>query len=144
MHPYPGLPALIVDDEPSTRFLLREVLESLGMVVTEAVDGADAIHKSLLSRYTLTTMDILMPNVNGLDAIHALRMVDPTCRIVVVTSCTEPDLPQALRDLDVPLLVRKPIRVDTLHTAIHQALGSAASPAHLTPWGQSESRPFNE
>jgi CheY-like chemotaxis protein len=119
-----GKQALVVDDEPSTRILLREVLEGLGMRVAEAVDGADAIHKSLQTRFDLTTMDIMMPNVNGLDAINAMRMVDPAYHIIVVSSMNDEVYRQAARDLGVLHFVPKPISVAALREAVHAEMNA--------------------
>ena len=125
MRMYTNKSALVVDDEPGTRLLLREALETLGMTVTEAVDGSDAIHKSLLSPFELTTMDILMPHVNGLDAIRAIRMVDPAQRIIVVTSCKEHAMLEAIRALHVAQIIHKPIRLQEFMAAVHATLAGA-------------------
>jgi CheY-like chemotaxis protein len=122
MRTFPGKHALVVDDEPSTRTLLREALRELAMDVWEAVDGADAIHQSLNNYFDLVTMDILMPNMHGLDAIKAMRMVDPTVRIVVVSSCRDRKTNQAVHNLDVPHIVHKPVRLDEFYQAIENLM----------------------
>ncbi len=122
MLPFQGKRVLVVDDEPSTRLLLREALEVLGMEVTEACDGAEAIYHSLQNTFDLTTMDIIMPNVDGLDAIRAMRMVDPNYRIVVISSCQDPEHTEAVRALGVHQSVPKPIRIPQLHQAVHAAM----------------------
>jgi DNA-binding response OmpR family regulator len=122
MKPFDGKRALVVDDEPCTRPLLREALEAVGMEVAEAVDGADAIHKSLETHFDLATMDIMMPNVNGLDAIRAMRMVDPTYRIIVVSSTIDDQHRKAIRELGVPQLIPKPVGFAELHEAVRVAL----------------------
>ncbi len=137
MRRFPNQLALVVDDEPSTRTLLRAALEEIGFAVTEAVDGADAIHQALLAPVDLITMDIMMPNVDGLDAIRALRTVDPECRIVVVSSCCEEAILTAVRELTVPHFVRKPVQVDDLYAAVDAELSTV-------PSGAAEAEPGDE
>jgi two-component system chemotaxis response regulator CheY len=120
-----GKRVLVVDDEPSTRLLLREAFGALGMQVTEAVDGADAIYQSLQTPFHVTTMDIMMPNVDGLDAIRAMRMVDPTCRIIVVSSMQDEPHRAAVRTLGVHQFVAKPIRLAQLHEALEATLAES-------------------
>jgi len=135
MPEFTGKTALVVDDEASVRLLLREALEELGLEVSEAVDGADAIEQSLETQFDLVTMDILMPNVNGLDAIRALRMVDPDYRIIVVSSCTEEKYLRTVRELGVADFIPKPVRLAELYAAVRRLLpadrpSSAARPPH--------------
>ncbi|MBN1343461.1 MAG: response regulator [Phycisphaerae bacterium] len=127
MCPYQGRSVLVVDDEASTRLLLRAAFEDVGMQVTEAVDGADAIHKSLEAEFDLTTMDILMPNVDGLDAIRAMRMIDPGYRIIVISSCEEPEVREAARELGVPSFLGKPIHLTALYQAVSAELSREES-----------------
>ncbi|NLX12606.1 MAG: response regulator [Phycisphaerales bacterium] len=117
--------ALVVDDDASTRLLLREALESMGLLAEEAADGAEAIHAYIENEFDLVTMDIMMPNVNGVDAIHALRMVDPGCRIIVITSCTDEHLSAQVRDLNVPWVIRKPIHLSEFYAAVRNALSGS-------------------
>ncbi len=125
MKPIHNGKVLIVDDDSSTRLLLREALESQGLLTEEAADGAEAIHAYLRNEFDLVTMDIIMPNVNGVDAIHALRMVDPGCRIIVVTSRTDAQLCADIRDLNVPWVIRKPIHLSELFAAVSCALSGS-------------------
>ena len=127
MRRYEDVRALVVDDEASTRLLLREALEDLGIAVTEAVDGADAIYKSLMTEFDLVTMDILMPNVDGMDAIRALRTVDPQFRIIIVSSCQDEHYRQAARELGVPHFLNKPIKLAELNRAVQDELARPRS-----------------
>jgi YesN/AraC family two-component response regulator len=82
-------------------------------------------------------MDILMPGVDGLDAIRAMRTVDPDCRIVVVSSCTEEHYRNAVRALCVEQFVVKPVRIDRVQDAV------AAEMARPSPSSVERAAPFN-
>ncbi len=78
---------LIVDDAAFLRKKLRDMLEKNGYdVVAEAADGAQALTEFNAKRPEITTMDITMPNVDGLKAIQGIRKVDPRAKVVVVSA----------------------------------------------------------
>ena len=59
---------MVIDDEPSIRGLLREVLERSGHTVVEAKDGREALDLYQKQKADLLIMDLLMPEVDGLEA----------------------------------------------------------------------------
>ena len=83
MHPS----ALIVEDEPVTRKLLRELLLNSGLEIDEAVDGEEAIAKLSASRYSVILLDIVLPKLSGTHVMDFLREEDPDSleRVIVVT-----------------------------------------------------------
>ena len=83
MHPS----ALIVEDEPVTRKLLRELLLNSGLEIDEAVDGEEAIAKLSASRYSVILLDIVLPKLSGTHVMDFLRDADPDAleRVIVVT-----------------------------------------------------------
>jgi len=79
--------ALIVEDEPVTRKLLRELLLNSGLEIDEAVDGEEAIAKLSASRYSVILLDIVLPKLSGTHVMDFLRDFDPDLleRVIVVT-----------------------------------------------------------
>jgi NarL family two-component system response regulator LiaR len=79
---------LIADDHAIVREGLRGLIESEpGMeVVAEAENGAQAIELVAAHQPDVILLDLLMPEVDGLAAIDAIRMQDPKARILVLTS----------------------------------------------------------
>src|SRR4051812_46130916 len=67
------LRALIADDEPGIRALLRAVLELDGWEVRDAVDGEEAVAMAEAYRPDAILMDLMMPITNGIDAVHRIR-----------------------------------------------------------------------
>ena len=65
---------LIVDDSRTSRKILRTILESAGHeVVGEAVDGVDGVNKFRELSPEITTLDITMPNMDGLEALKEIK-----------------------------------------------------------------------
>ncbi|MDQ1373245.1 MAG: hypothetical protein QOJ09_583 [Actinomycetota bacterium] len=78
---------LLVDDEPDIRTLFRLRLRAGPFeVVAEAIDGLIAITLAEITRPDVILLDIDMPALDGLTAIHQLRRVSPASRIVVCSS----------------------------------------------------------
>ena len=67
---------LIVDDEPSVRALLRDVLELEGHRVTEAPDGMSALALLEVWRPALMLLDVMMPGMSGIEVLKVVR-ADP-------------------------------------------------------------------
>ena len=64
---------LVVDDETIQRELLATVLESEGFSVVQAAGGREAIQIAIAIKPDLVLLDLMMPDVTGLDVVRALR-----------------------------------------------------------------------
>ena len=83
MHPR----ALVVEDDPTTRRLLHQLLLNYGCDVDEANDGEEAIEKLTGEKYGVVLLDIVLPKMSGTDVMDFLRAHDPETleRVIVVT-----------------------------------------------------------
>lgn len=85
-----GLPirVLLVDDHPLFRDGVAALLavQSDVTLVAEASDGREAIDQFRQHRPDITLMDLQMPEMNGVDAMIAIRQEDPSARIIVLTT----------------------------------------------------------
>lgn len=76
---------MVIDDEASIRHLLREVLEKAGHRVVEAQDGREALRLYQKDKADLVIMDLLMPEVDGLEATLKLTREYLDTRIIAIT-----------------------------------------------------------
>lgn len=78
---------LIVDDSKTSRKILRSVLEENGHeVIGEAVNGEDGIEKFKSLNPELTTLDITMPVMDGLEALRQIMDYDKSAKVIMVTA----------------------------------------------------------
>lgn len=108
---------LVIDDDASTRKLLRQELEAKGYVVREAKDAADAIAQVQQIKPDLITLDVVMPDVNGYVLAAILRNDPLTANIPIIMVSVLDDKDTGLR-LGADRYITKPINMDML---IHDA-----------------------
>lgn len=78
---------LIVDDAVFIRLTLKLMLEKNGyQVAGEAVNGSEAILKYKELRPDLVTMDITMPQMDGITSLKAIKRIDPGAKVVMITA----------------------------------------------------------
>jgi two-component system chemotaxis response regulator CheY len=99
---------LIVDDAMIMRKMIRDVAVSAGWeVVGEASNGAEAVALYALLRPDLVTMDLVMPVMDGNEALRQIRAGDPGARVVVVTALDQKQtLMESIRDGAIDFIVK--------------------------------------
>jgi CheY-like chemotaxis protein len=81
---------LIVDDQPSSRELIRSFLSMPGITFHECESGQDAIAVANEFKPHWVTMDIQMPGLNGFETVKAIKEVHPEARVLIVSSFNDP------------------------------------------------------
>ncbi len=114
---------LIVDDEATTRTLVRMLLERDGYRVIEAFNGRHALDIVGAQDVDLVVMDLLMPELDGYGAIRALRKQEQhaTTPIVVVTTEEGPVVEKQVLDLGADDYILKPFEPTVLTSRIKAA-----------------------
>ena len=78
---------LIVDDSPTERYYLTDILVKNGFAVSTADNGEDALVKMRADRPELILMDVVMPGANGFQVTRAIAR-DPELAAVPVIICS--------------------------------------------------------
>lgn len=116
--------ALVVDDDYSTRVLLRKLLENEGFQVLTAADGDAALQLLRSSRFDAILLDLLMPGVDGFAVVDELRREQPDTMQRVIVASAYPH--HADRIQDAFGRIEKPVRVSELRRLL-RALTTADS-----------------
>lgn len=78
---------LIVDDAIFMRMKLKDILEKNGFeVVAEAQNGVEAVEKYNSEKPDLVTMDITMPEMDGVAALKAIKQIDPSAKVIMCSA----------------------------------------------------------
>ena len=117
-----GLAVLLVEDEPVLAKNLRKSLQSEGYSVDWVDTGEAGIDAVQNARPDLVILDNRLPGMNGLETLKAMRELDPSLLVIMMTAfATLDDAVSAMR-LGAADFVRKPIALAELELAIHRAL----------------------
>ncbi|MFX1255753.1 MAG: response regulator [Promethearchaeota archaeon] len=114
---------LIADDSRFMRMMLRDILTGEGHnVVAEASTGEDTIKLYAKFRPDIVTMDIVMPEPNGIECVRRIREFDPHARIVVVTSLGQEAMAVEALKAGASDFVIKPFKAEKIIQAINKTL----------------------
>jgi DNA-binding response OmpR family regulator len=80
---------LVVDDEANIRELYREEFEDMGYEVTTVADGAEALAVLDTKKFDLVTLDMRMPDVDGIETLRKMKEKDSTLPIIISTAYEE-------------------------------------------------------
>jgi two-component system chemotaxis response regulator CheY len=99
---------LVVDDAMLMRRMIRDVAVEAGWeVVGEAKDGREGVALFDELRPDLVTMDVVMPEMGGLEALRRIRGLDPSARVVMVTALDQKQtIEEAIRDGALDFIVK--------------------------------------
>ena len=86
---------LVVDDEPDIRNVLRLQLTSRGYSVEEAANGREALERVQTGSFDLIILDIMMPEMNGVDACAALREISSAPVLFLTAKDQDADMQEA-------------------------------------------------
>ena len=110
----------VVDDNPAMRLLAVRIAEAESLtVVGEAADGATAIEEILRTRPDVVVCDVMMPDVDGVQVVRAVRAVHPEQSFIFWSAMGAPALRRQQLDLGVACITKD--RTEDLTQAIRQA-----------------------
>jgi two-component system chemotaxis response regulator CheY len=100
---------LIADDAAFMRGSLKYIVENGGhTVVAEAKDGAQALQLYQQHKPDVVTMDVLMPGVDGLSGLEAIKKYDSGAKVIMVTALGQEDTKELARKLGASGYIGKP------------------------------------
>ena len=116
---------MIVDDAAFMRTLLKNILFPKGYEIAgEAENGAVAIDKYKELKPDLVTMDIVMPNVNGIEALKQIKEFDPGAKVIMCTAVGQENMVRAAIMSGAKGYIVKPFQAPKVLEEVQKVLGS--------------------
>ena len=124
---YAGLTALVADDDPAIRIVLRKMLAHLGLDVEMAADGKAALDTACRRHFDLVVTDLAMPGMDGLDFLRQARARGVSAPIVILTASGS--VSKAVEAIKAGAFdfLEKPLRSERLKRIVQDAIASRAS-----------------
>jgi two-component system chemotaxis response regulator CheY len=120
---------LIVDDVAFVRKTLTEILRESGYdVVGEAVDGKDAIEKWKQLRPDVVTMDVVMPNLGGIEATKEIMKADRNAVIVMISAMDQIHLVMEAINVGAKDYIQKPFHSGDVSNVLSRAIRGESTP----------------
>jgi two-component system, cell cycle sensor histidine kinase and response regulator CckA len=115
---------LVVDDEASVQSAARISLESAGYRVILAADGTEALAMFAMNSESVAAVltDLMMPHMDGVSMIRALRAMTKNLPIIASTGLGEKVQLADLKAMNVEFILRKPYGANTLLRTLHEIL----------------------
>jgi len=110
---------LIVDDAAFMRMMIKDILEKNGYdVVAEANNGIKAVEMYKREKPDIVTMDITMPDMDGIEAVKAIREFDPAAKIIMCSAMGQQSMVMDAIRAGAKDFVVKPFQPDRVLEAI--------------------------
>ncbi len=124
---------LVVDDDPGMREVLESILVLENTLVYTAVDGKDAVQKTLALMPDLILLDVNMPKLNGLTFCKAIRAGKETRNIpvIIITSLTAPGRLEECMEAGADDFLGKPFAVAELLIRVRAMFKTAHVADHV-------------
>ena len=113
---------LVVDDSAFVRLRTVRLLAEAGHDVIEASTGQAAIDAYVRERPDAVLMDITMPEMDGLEALAAIRQLDPTARVAMLTAMGQQSIVMDAIKRGARDFVVKPFAPDRVIGAVNKLL----------------------
>jgi two-component system, chemotaxis family, chemotaxis protein CheY len=115
---------LIVDDAAFMRMMIKDILTKNGFeVVGEAQDGAQAVEKYKELSPDLVTMDITMPEMDGITALKQIKQVDSEAKVIMCSAMGQQAMVIDAIQAGAKDFIVKPFQADRVMEAIQKVIG---------------------
>jgi len=114
---------LVVEDNPGTRELLRELLSQEGYTVKVARDGKEALLRVRKDNFDLVLTDVKMPQMNGIQLLKELQKIIPHTKVVIVTATADLEIAVKAMKFGAYDYITKPFCLDSILQKVKKALG---------------------
>lgn len=115
---------MLVDDASFMRMMLKNILVGAGYeVIGEAENGAKAIEQFKTLKPDLVIMDIIMPEMGGIDAVREIMKANPSAKVLMCSSMGQQSLVVEAIQAGAKDFIVKPFQPSNVLEAVKKALG---------------------
>jgi two-component system chemotaxis response regulator CheY len=115
---------LIVDDAAFMRMMIKDILEKNGFeVIGEASNGIKAVEIYKKERPDVVTMDITMPDMDGIEAVKEIKAFDPNAKVIMCSAMGQQTMVMDAIRAGARDFIVKPFQQDRVLEAIRKAVG---------------------
>lgn len=113
---------MVVDDAAFMRMMIKDILTKGGHeVVGEAVNGVDAVEKYESCKPELVTMDITMPELDGIGALKAIKQKYPQAKVIMCSAMGQQGMVVEAIQSGAKDFIVKPFQADRVLEAVNKA-----------------------
>jgi two-component system chemotaxis response regulator CheY len=114
---------LIVDDALFMRMMIKDILSKDGFeIVGEAENGVEAVKKYAELHPDLVTMDIVMPEMDGIEAVRNIIKIDPAAKVLMCSAMGQQPLVVEALEAGAKDFIIKPFQPAKVVEAVRKAL----------------------
>jgi DNA-binding NtrC family response regulator len=113
---------LVVEDEESVRFILKQMLEMGGYSVEAANNGQEALEKLKSGRFDMLVTDINMPIMNGVELFNKTREEFPGMPVIFVTAHGKDKIVIEAMKVGLADYIEKPFKMDYVLKTVQEHL----------------------
>lgn len=115
--------ALVVDDSSFMRNMMKNILEDMDFEeVYEADDGSVAIEKFEEKDVDLITLDIIMDDVGGIEALEEIKDKDEDAEVIMVSAVGQDDMVEEAKDKGAETFINKPFEEEDVKDTVTELI----------------------
>ncbi len=116
---------LIVDDEEDVRLFLADFISERDFHVETAGTGEEALEKFRAKAYDIVLMDIMMPGMDGLEALEKIKKTHPATVVIMITALKDEVRMAKAKKLGASDYIVKPFSLNYLETELEKIMQNA-------------------
>ena len=115
---------LIVDDAAFMRMMIKDILTKNGYeVVAEEANGVEAVELYKSHQPDLVTMDITMPEMDGIEAVKQIKAVNPAAKVIMCSAMGQQSMVMDAIKAGANDFIVKPFQADRVLEAVKKIVG---------------------
>lgn len=113
---------LIVDDSLISRKMVRQLVSKYNFEIDEAKSGTEALEKIHSDNFDIVFLDLLMPDINGLDVLKKIKEEQLQSKVIVITADIQETTKSYCKEYGAFAILNKPPKEEELNNVIQQLL----------------------